>query len=101
MPASGVVEEFDVVVDGAGELDPGLPAFAVEELDLHPPPERLDHRIVVCAADGPHRRSKAGAPNLAIIPLDDVDLRALVKARGAFDGEGGYKLLRQRFESLI
>lgn len=32
-PAAGVVEELDVVVDRIRELDPGLPAFAVEELD--------------------------------------------------------------------
>jgi hypothetical protein len=30
--ASGVVEQFDVVADRAGELDAGLPAVAVEEL---------------------------------------------------------------------
>lgn len=36
-----------------------------------------------------------------IIPLDDADLAKLVKARGAFEGEGGYKLLRHRFEKLI
>jgi len=30
--AAGVVEVFDVTVDGARELDPSLPAPAVEEL---------------------------------------------------------------------
>jgi hypothetical protein len=38
--APGVVEELDAIVDGAGELDPGGPAFAVEELDLNPPQTR-------------------------------------------------------------
>lgn len=65
VPAPGVVEELDVVVDRICELDPGLPAFAVEELDLHPPPERLDHRIVVGAADGSHRGSEASVSHLA------------------------------------
>jgi hypothetical protein len=32
--------------------------------------------------------------------LDDADLTELVKARGAFEGEGGYKLLRRLFEKL-
>jgi hypothetical protein len=36
-----------------------------------------------------------------IIPLDDADLEALVEARGGFEGEGGYKLLRLLFEKLI
>jgi hypothetical protein len=35
--APGAVEELDVVVDGGGEVDPGLPALAVEQLDLLPP----------------------------------------------------------------
>lgn len=60
-----VLEELNVVVDRGGELDAGSPALAVQELDLHPPPEGLDHRIVICAADGSHRGSKAGVSDLA------------------------------------
>ena len=41
-----VVEYLEVFKDGCGELDAGLPALAVEQLDLHPRPERLDHRVV-------------------------------------------------------
>ena len=41
-----VVPDLDVVVGCARELDPSLPSFAVEQLDLHAGPERLDHRIV-------------------------------------------------------
>ena len=37
--ASAVVEELDVVVDRGGQLDAGLPGFAVEQLDLHAAPE--------------------------------------------------------------
>jgi len=44
------VEELDVVVDGDGQFDPGLPDFAVDELDLDAAPERLDLCIVVCAS---------------------------------------------------
>ena len=32
--ALGVVQELDVVVDGGGELDPGLPGLLVERFDL-------------------------------------------------------------------
>ena len=60
MPAAGVVPELDVVVDRGGELDPRLPAAAVEQLDLHPPPEALHQRVVVGRADRAHRRRDAG-----------------------------------------
>lgn len=36
-----------------------------------------------------------------ILPLDDGDLAELVKARGAFEGEGAYNFLRLLFEKLI
>ena len=49
--AFGVVELFDVVVDGSGEFDAGGPTLAVEELDLHASPEGFDHGVVVWAAD--------------------------------------------------
>jgi hypothetical protein len=58
------VEVLDVVVDRGGELDAGLPALAVEELDLHASPERFDHRIVTRCADGAHRGREAGVSNL-------------------------------------
>src|SRR5579863_498223 len=43
--ASGVVE-LQVVMDAGRELDPCLPAPAVEQLDLHATPEALHHRVV-------------------------------------------------------
>ena len=52
---AGVVEDLDVVVDRGGELDAGLPASAVEQLDLHPGPERFDHRRCRRGADRSHR----------------------------------------------
>lgn len=59
MPAPGVVEQFDVVVDRRDELDPGLQRLAVEELGLHAGPERLDDRVVVGTSHGPDRRCDA------------------------------------------
>lgn len=56
---SAVVPDLDVVVDRAGELDTGLPSFAVQQLDLHSGPERLDHRIIERGADSTDRRRAA------------------------------------------
>jgi len=47
MPSACVVPELDVVVYRRGELNPGLPLAAVEQLDLHPSPEAFHHRVVV------------------------------------------------------
>ncbi len=52
VPASGVVEVLDVVIDRGGELDPGSLPPAVEQLDLHAAPERLDDGVVVGRGDG-------------------------------------------------
>jgi hypothetical protein len=49
----GVVPDLDVVVDRTGGFDACLPPSAVQELDLHPGPERLDHGIVERGTDGP------------------------------------------------
>jgi hypothetical protein len=38
--SSGAVPDLDVVVDCAGELDPSLSSFAVDQLDLRAGPER-------------------------------------------------------------
>jgi hypothetical protein len=48
--AGGLVVEELHVADRGGELDACGSAFAVEELNLHPPPKRLDHCIVIGAA---------------------------------------------------
>jgi hypothetical protein len=58
------MEELDVVVDRGRELDSGLPGLAVDELDLHPAPEGLDHGVVVGAADGAHRWRQAGGADV-------------------------------------
>ena len=56
----GVVPDLDVVVDRAGEFDACLPSSAVEQLDLHAGPERLDHRIVERGTNSTDRRREAG-----------------------------------------
>jgi len=45
-----VVEDFQVLEDRVGQFDTRLPASLVEEFDLHPRPERFDHRVVVADA---------------------------------------------------
>src|SRR4051812_24112781 len=54
------VEDLDVLEDRVREFDPRLPAARVEQFDLHPRPERLDHRVVITVADRSHRREQAG-----------------------------------------
>jgi hypothetical protein len=49
--ALAVVEDFQVFEDRVGELDASAPAFAVEELDLHSAPERLDDGVVVAVTN--------------------------------------------------
>jgi hypothetical protein len=39
-------------------LYPSPPAAPVQQLDLHPRPERLDHRVVVAIADAAHRGTR-------------------------------------------
>jgi hypothetical protein len=39
VPSTGVVPDLDVVVDRSCELDPCLPSFAVQQLNLHAGPE--------------------------------------------------------------
>src|ERR1035441_9964752 len=46
VPASGVVEQLDVVVDRGRQLDPRLPLLAVQQLDLHSAPEALNPRAI-------------------------------------------------------
>lgn len=53
------VPGLDVVMDRTGEFDTCLPPSAVQDLDLHSGPERLDHGIVERSADGSHRRREA------------------------------------------
>jgi hypothetical protein len=49
--ALAVVEDLEVLEDRVGELQPGAPSFAVEQLGLHACPESLHHAVVVGVAD--------------------------------------------------
>ena len=52
VPALTVVEDLEVVFeDRVRELDAGTPALPVQQLDLHPRPERFDHRVVIAVTD--------------------------------------------------
>lgn len=48
VPAAGVVPEVDAVVDREGELEPGLPATAVEQLYLCMRPQNVSIKDVLC-----------------------------------------------------
>ena len=65
MPSGGVaalavVEDLEVLEDRVGQLEAGPPPLAVQQLDLHAAPERLDHGVVVAVADRSHRRHQPG-----------------------------------------
>lgn len=51
----GVVDAVDSVRHRDHEFEGCCPSPGVEQLDLHPTPERLDHRIVETIADRPER----------------------------------------------
>lgn len=59
VPSTTVVEHLDVLEERIRELDASLPLLPVQQLDLHPRPERLHHRIVEAIADGPERRQQS------------------------------------------
>ena len=46
-------EDLQVFEDRVGELYPSLPSSAVEQLDLHPGPERFDDGVVEAITDEP------------------------------------------------
>jgi hypothetical protein len=54
MSALAVVEDLEVLEDRIRQLDSGPPDPSVEELDLHPAPERLDHRVIEATPDRTH-----------------------------------------------
>lgn len=51
VPPLAIVEDLEVLEDGAGKLDPGVPALTIEELDRNPAPERLDDSAVEAVTD--------------------------------------------------
>jgi len=58
--ALAVVEDLDVLEDGVCQLDPGPPAFPVEDLDLESRPEGFDDGVVETVADLSHRWQQPG-----------------------------------------
>jgi hypothetical protein len=54
VPALAVVEDLQVLKDRIGQLNAGPPALPVQQLDLHPGPERLDHGVINPGADPAH-----------------------------------------------
>lgn len=52
---------------------PRPPPTPVEQLGLHPAPDRLDHAVVVAVADGSHRRHKARIPAPGGVNAHDVN----------------------------
>lgn len=56
--ALAVVEDLEVFEDGVGQFDAGSPPPPVEELDLHPGPERFDHSIIETVAIDPIEGSR-------------------------------------------
>jgi hypothetical protein len=53
-----IVEDLEVLEDGADEFHPGVPALAVEQFDLHPAPKGLDDS----------RNSRPPSPSMAKDP---------------------------------
>ena len=54
VPSGAVVEGFQIFEECSGQLDPGAPLLPVEQFGLQSAPERLDDRVVVRIANGPH-----------------------------------------------
>lgn len=52
MSASGVAEPFDVFEHRFGKIGAGVPVVSIVQFDSHPPPEGIDHGVVVRVTDG-------------------------------------------------
>jgi hypothetical protein len=82
-----VVEDLQVLKDRVGQLDPSAPALPVQQFDLHPGPERLDHRIVIAISNAAHRWHQARV-SCALGERPGSELHALV---GVDDGTGRWR----------
>ena len=49
--ALAVMEDLEVLEDRVRQLHPSPPAPTVQEFDLHPAPERLDHGVMEATPD--------------------------------------------------
>lgn len=60
VPTDPIIERFDPVEDSGGQLNSGHPFLGVEQLGLHPAPERLDRRVIERVADTAERLGQPG-----------------------------------------
>jgi hypothetical protein len=58
--SAAVVECLDVLEDRVGKLDAGVPSLPVEQLGLHPSPERFHDGVVIGIVDAAQRGQQAG-----------------------------------------
>jgi len=58
--ALAIVEDLEVVEDRVRQLDASAPPFSVQQLDLHPAPERLHDRVVETIPDRTHWGEQTG-----------------------------------------
>src|SRR5215471_12044698 len=82
MAAVAVVEPFDVFEYGAGELEAGVPPLPVQQLGLHPCPERLGEGVVIRVTDAAQGRQESGLAGAlgedpggelgSVVPVDDA-----------------------------
>lgn len=88
-----VVENLEIIEQGACQLEAGPPASAVKQLRLNAAPERFHHRVAVCRPDlsqrrsGPVRRLLRPRCRVATMPPLDVQkttryLVAMAASRG-------------------
>ena len=75
--ALAIVEDLEVLEDRIRGLDPSPPGPAVQQLDLHPAPERLDHRIIEATPDRAHARQEPESSARRVNAQDE--LRALIR----------------------
>ncbi len=54
------MEDLEVLEDADCQLNPGLPAFPVEDLDLESRPEGFDDGVVKAVSDRPYRWQQPG-----------------------------------------
>ena len=57
---AALAKDLQVLKDRISQLEAGPPAVPVQQLDLHPGPEGLDHGIVVADTDATHRGHQSG-----------------------------------------
>ena len=70
LPTPTLVPDFKVFENRVGQLGARSPTACVQELDLHPSPERLDYAVVVAVPDQSHRRDQPESSARRVKALD-------------------------------